>query len=130
MTFAWRNRIVMKNIHRKILRRFVYVTDQIHWGMREHWETDEQIPETGKISGDCDAFALACRRELRAAGYQDVRLIFCKTELGEYHVVAELDGWIFDNRQRTVMRRDDMRYDWLKISGTRAGEPWRNIKNG
>lgn len=126
----WDIYIKARQAHHAIAKRFEYVKDIIRWSMHEHWETDEQIPKTGIIRGDCDAFALAARRELRAQGIHDARLIYCLTETNQAHLVCEIKGWILCNRQSHVARRDNLNYRWIKISGTQPGEPWRLITNG
>jgi hypothetical protein len=41
---------------------------------------------------------------------------------------VEVDGWILDNRQRTVVANTLLsHYRWLRISGYAAGDPWREI---
>jgi len=56
------------------------------------------------------------------------RFVLCLTEASESHLVAEVAGWVLDNRQPDVMRRDDLPYTWLAISGFAAGDPWHVIQ--
>ncbi len=55
----------LQDIHKDIKSRFQYVPDIERWDQAEHWERYDEIPEEGPIRGDCDCFALACRRECR-----------------------------------------------------------------
>ena len=115
----------MKALHRARLTHFIYVPDQEQYQMREHWPDREQIPLSGEIlKGDCDDFAHACYWDLLDKGTES-NLIFCQTETGGYHLVCECDGWIFDNRMRTVLRIKDVPYIWHK-SG-RPNSKWYKI---
>ena len=53
----------LTSIFNNISLRFKYSSDLIEWNVRDHWENYDQIPEKGFIYGDCDCFALACRKE-------------------------------------------------------------------
>jgi len=97
-------------------RGHVYVGDRVLHQVAEHWAAG--------LIGDCEDFALWCRRELAEQGIAS-DLILCRTEAGEGHLVCSVDGYILDNRHKWVMRRDDLRYAWLS-----AGAPdgtWRRI---
>ena len=93
----------------------------------EHW----QMPPAGYngqqlLRDDCDGFCLACRVLLRQRNIAN-RLVYCEIN-GSGHLVVEVEGWILDNRQRTVVANtllDD--YHWLRISGYQAGAAWREI---
>lgn len=120
---------VLQDIHKRIKDRFVYKSDISVWGKSEHWERYDQIPEVGLIIGDCDCFALACRRECRKQGISS-RLVYCKTETGEGHLVLSADIYILDNRLDFVVKKSalDGFYTWFKISGYEKGDPWYTIK--
>ena len=51
----------------------------------------------------------------------------CFTEDGEGHLVCEAEGWILDNRQSRVRSWGELPYKWVKISGYKVGDPWREI---
>ena len=112
------------------IARFHYLSDQSAFGQAEHWaslaELKARCDKTGRIEGDCDDFAGWCVGQLRAAGLP-ARYVFCQTELGEYHCVAESDGLIFDNRQRVPMPQTLLAYTWISISGLRPGDAWHEI---
>lgn len=117
----------VEDAFRSVHERFVYQTETLRWGEVEHWETSLELPEApAKIYGDCDAHALACRRELRRRDLRN-RLVFCRTESGGFHLVCECEGWILDNRHDWVMSRNDLDYQWISISGYETGDPWRKI---
>lgn len=117
----------LTEIHRDIKRRFVYVPDITEWGVQEHWERYDEIPEEGEIRGDCDCFALACRRECRKRHIPS-RLVHVLTETLEGHLVLSVGEYILDNRQRGVVRaRDLIGYEWIRISGYNRGDPWHMI---
>ncbi len=81
------------------------------------------------IVGDCEDFALACRKLCRDANIP-TRLVICYTEEGEGHCVLESSGWILDNRYTRVMSRDKLEkqgYKWLAISGFESGDDWHRI---
>lgn len=118
---------VLTKIHNDIKSRFIFESDEKVWGVREHWESYDEIPEDGPIKGDCDCFALACRRECRKLGIPS-RLVFCMTEDGTGHLVLSVDKWIIDNRFDIVVKKEDMEgYLWIKISGYEKGDDWSDI---
>lgn len=83
-----------------------YVQDPAQYQRPEHW--------TVSLVGDCEDFALWCRKELALQGIAS-DLVYCLTEQGEGHLVLSVDGYILDNRHRWVMRRDDLDYRWISL---------------
>jgi predicted transglutaminase-like cysteine proteinase len=119
----------LKKIHRETLGRFTYVSDAVNYDMKEHWPSPRQLPNyPHRFKGDCDDFALMCRKELHKLGIRN-RLVYCIPETGGGHLVCEVEGWILDNRYNDVMRRDDMPYTWVRISGFNKGDQWHTIGN-
>lgn len=121
----------LKAIHKSVYDRFVYSSDERVWNKSEHWENYNQIPDEGYIYGDCDCFALACRKECRKQNIPS-RLVFCAVNVnGEWigHLVLESDGWILENNQTTIKPSQDIDYAWLYISGYERGDPWRYIED-
>ena len=112
----------LKTIFHRVSSHFQQWPDQ-----HEHW----QMPPAGydgrqMLRDDCDGFCLACRVLLRQWGIAN-RLVYCEID-GSGHLVVEVEGWILDNRQRTVVANTLLdHYRWLRISGYEAGEPWREI---
>ena len=48
-------------------------------------------------------------------------------ETGGGHLVTEVEGWILDNRHAWPISRDDLPYEWVRISGYEPGDPWHEI---
>lgn len=118
---------LLSEVHAETLDRFIYVGDKENYGMREHWPHPRLLPPPPTVfKGDCDDFALMCRKELRKLGIPN-RLVYCIVETGGGHLVCEVQGWILDNRCYKVARRDDLPYIWKALSGYEEGEPWRRI---
>ena len=58
------------------------------------------------------------------------RLVFCKTELGEGHLVLEVHGSILDNRMTRVVTNTYLEhkgYTFISISGYEPGDSWREL---
>lgn len=117
----------LNNLHAVCLQQFEYTADLLAFGVADHWcssdEIRSQLSAHGCLLGDCDDFASLAVMLARQQGLP-ARFVLCLTEGGESHLVAEVDGWILDNRQPDVVRRDDLPYTWLAISGFSAGDPW------
>ena len=120
----------LKEIHSKVFRKFQYEFDKDQYKEVEKWVMPmESFDGSTKIVGDCEDFALACRKLCRDAGLQ-TRLVVCYTETDEGHCVLECDGWILDNRYPKVISRDKLEergYRWIAISGFTPGEDWHKI---
>lgn len=123
----------LHHLHAAALQQFHYVSDMLAFGVEDHWispaEIQQQLAQHGRVLGDCDDFASLC---VMLARQQDMpaRFVLCITETAETHLVAEVDGWILDNRLPDLVRRDDLDYAWLAISGFAAGDPWHIIDEG
>lgn len=120
----------LQDIFYNTKKRFKYTSDKVRWNMSEHWENYDQIPDTGYIYGDCDCFALACRKECRKLDIPS-RLVFCKIKIeGKwvYHLVLECIGWVFDNNQYEIRSNQDLPYTWISMSGYERGDSWSKIK--
>lgn len=117
----------LKEIHKKVFNKFKYEFDRDQYNEEEKWVMPkDQFNGSTRIVGDCEDFALACRKLCRDADI-DTRLVVCFTEDGEGHCVLECEGWILDNRYKKVMSRDDLDYKWLAISGFNPGDDWHKI---
>lgn len=121
----------LNEIHSTVFSRFKYQTDLKQFGVEEKWVMPPNTFDgTTKIVGDCEDFALACRKLCRDRGIDNSRLVVCLTEDGEGHCVLEVNGWILDNRYKRVMSRDQLGndgYKWLAISGYNPGDDWHRI---
>jgi predicted transglutaminase-like cysteine proteinase len=117
---------VLNIIHKKTLNRFIYKTDEELWFMKEHWEAPDELPDEGPLIGDCDCFALSCRKQLRAKNIPN-RLVLCGVYQGSKmigHLVTEVQGWILDCRQTRVMANTELHYEWISMSGYHKNDPW------
>lgn len=118
-------------IHRVVTNNFTYKSDREVFGVDEYWDFPEALYDgTSPVVGDCDDFAIACRKLIRDAG-MDSRLVFCQVETGEYHLVCECHGWILDNRYPSGVIPNSHPffngYKWLRISGYEPGDPWSEV---
>jgi len=120
----------LQSVLDSVQNKFVWESDSRVWSKPDHWETIEDVAAVtdsgGKVHGDCDQHALLCRQALRAKNIPN-RLVLCLTELGECHLVCEVDGWILDNRFPRVTERDLLNYKWVAVSGFNAGDPWHEV---
>lgn len=120
-------------IHSRVYSHFTYKTDIEHYGVQEKWVMPmESFQGITSLVGDCEDFALACRKLCRDSTNPilPTRLVVCILE-GEGHCVLECMGWIMCCNQKTLMSRDQLSkegYDWVAISGYNPGDTWHMIK--
>lgn len=98
----------LQSVLDEALRGHEYVSDREQYQRSEYWVEG--------LHGDCEDFALWCRRRLREYGIA-AQLVHCITERGEHHLVCEVQGNILDNRSRWVKPRDQVDYVWIAMSG-------------
>jgi len=119
----------LKKIFKSAIKRFKYVTDQERYGQVDRWVLP--VPGfRGRIVGDCEDFALYCRKLCRAAGFK-TRLVYCNTESGEAHCVLYIKGYIMDNRHLALQTTKSLKklgYKFIAISSLEKGGPWKIIK--
>ena len=119
----------LKAIQQRTQRRFTYVPDPVKWKTPDYWigRQDGDLL-AGKWEGDCDDFALICRAECRKLAIAN-RLVLCwvPSQAG-YHLVTEVEGWLFDCRFPHLMERDLTEYVWIELSGYQPGDPWHWAK--
>ena len=124
----------LQKILNKVHHLFDYEYDLEQFG-GEYWMDGEEILAAldkgrGGFKGDCDDFALACRKLCRDADI-DSRLVFCNMRPGDRHsghLVLEVDGWILSNTHKWLISRDDLGWEWVSISGYEKGDPWHNVR--
>lgn len=117
----------LSDIFLSVKQRFSGDSDLNLYGKREYWESPDELQDSGKIVGDCDAFALACRKICRERGIKS-RLVHCITDKGMQHLVLESNGYVLDNLQNRVIRNSDLNYTWIRMSGYNSGDPWTCVK--
>lgn len=113
----------LKKIHGQIKRGFRWTSDIEAHRQMDHWQIP---PDLDDIRDDCDGFALACRYVCDQAGIKS-RLVWCKTEGGEGHLVLAVDNYILDNREwgvTTKARLERKGYKWIAFSGFNRGDDW------
>lgn len=116
----------LKQIHKRVFKGFTYKTDMEQHGEDERWSMPEDVD---RVVGDCEDFALACRSLLVEESLPS-RLVYCKTELGEGHLVVECEGWVLDNRMKKVVTQQYLTkkgYKFLAISGYNSGDKWYKL---
>lgn len=116
----------LSRIHKEVFDNFTYKTDKENYGELEYWAMPVDSVRSKGIVGDCEDFALVCRKLCREEGLK-TRLVLCLTEDNEGHLVLECEGWILDNRHRDVMNRKELPYTWIRISGYEPGDHWHDI---
>ena len=117
----------LQQIHRDVLKRFTYISDIKKWNLIDHWPSPDQLPTDAAFTGDCDDFALMCRKMCRERNIKS-RLVLCIIEdRRTFHLVCESDGYILDNRCIVVVEIKDLDYEWKYISGYEAGDDWHFV---
>lgn len=121
---------ILDQVQELVYSNFNYRTDKRQYRMEEHWVMPESDYDgTSKIVGDCEEFALACRKLLREHGIA-TRLVYC-IAWGEGHCCLESEGWILDNNFDRVMTNDELTrdhgYEFIAVSGYEPGDPWYKI---
>lgn len=120
----------LSEIHSKVFDVFEYTTDREHYGLEEKWSVPPEYSADMTFKGDCDDFAMMCRKLCREAGIDNSRLVVCYDETGEGHLVLEVEGYVLDNRSRDLETQDSLSrvgYEWVAISGYNPGDPWYGI---
>ena len=119
-------------VHRRLLRQFVWTPDKEQFGQAEYWTSlKSAVDAGGTVHGDCDDFAITAAEMLveRGADRSSVSIATCMTPSGA-HMVCLLDGWMRDTRQRHVLDWQDVDYTWLSVM--RLDEPgdWKTVDAG
>lgn len=134
---------VLSDLHRQILEKFNYMTDQDKHGMIERWEDSSTLKNIGragvsKFTGDCEEFSLVSMDKARALGF-NVRMVVCRVETGEGHAICEVaskdyvQAYYFDNRQlKLVVASELKQYRFVAVSpwNPEPGDdrPWLKVK--
>lgn len=137
MTDYYNIQDLIVSIFERVSRNFTYQTDMETNGLREHWQMPpDDYDGSQPIIGDCEDFALACRKLCHDRKVAN-KLLVCLTETGEHHCVLvarvrkDLD-FILDCRYNRVRLRSELEqigYKFIKISGFRGSSDWTTIGN-
>lgn len=122
---------ILDDVHWELKNRFIYVSDLEEHQVNDFWQLPSEMRTThGRVVGDCEEFALSVRAMLLERGIHS-RLVLANTKPHKkkpsFHMVAEVDGWILDNRQSKVVSREDVNYRFLAISDYDLYQPWRVV---
>ena len=123
---------VYENVFYRVKNLFIWTSDkESHPTYFDHWASHADAVERGDVfRDDCDGFAMTCADLLAREGIDKslIRLAMCRTETGEGHLVCIVDGYLLDNRQRTIWNWNEVPYTWE--SSMRMDEPgvWRSMR--
>ncbi len=126
-----RGLVCFNEVFKGVKGNFTSATDMDTFGKADYWATPSELDKLAidkKYHGDCDDFAILIRDKLDKLGIEN-RLVLCVTETGEFHLVTESGGYIFDVRQEEVLMKQELNYTWISISGFKVGETWHEIIN-
>ena len=121
-------KIELQKILDEVNKKFIYESDENIDGEIDTWIT---ASAESAWRGDCEDFALLCRKLLRDKGNANGMLLTCWTETGAYHCVLYIEGWILDYRYAWVMSNTDLQstgYVWHKL-GLPNGK-WYYVESG
>lgn len=111
--------LILRNIERpveekldaanKFFNEVQYVSDLVHWGKRDYWQTP--LETLIEFKGDCEDIAIAKYAALTAMGVPDEKLAIVYTRMnGKPHIFLvyfqskNADPVILDNTNNTVMK--------------------------
>ena len=118
----------LEQVNSEINSGTAYRTDMDLYGRSEFWETAHG-------EGDCEDYAIAKRKRLRALGWPSsaLRLATCKDETGGGHAVLTVDTdrgtLVLDNRFPNIERWEDLTvhgYNWDRRQAA-SGQDWVKI---
>lgn len=118
---------ICDEVQKELFGNFTYVTDKEQFGVAEYWNVPEDLRE---FCGDCDDYALACRKALAEKGVTETRLIICQCETGEWHLVCGVGQYILDNRYKNVQTAYELKrigYKFYAVSGYKRGDEWKKV---
>ena len=136
---------VLSDLHRQIMEKFTYMTDQEKYGMVEQWGDSSTLKNIGRsgvtrFTGDCEEFALVSVAKAQELGY-NARLVVCYVETGEGHAICEVaskdfsEAYFFDNRQHKVVVAAELiskKYRFVAVSPWNPqpsdDRPWLKVK--
>lgn len=101
-----------KDIFYEVRNSFVWTADEeteIEWldgtiKIADQWKYMEP-DQNGVYRGDCEDFCLTIDKIIKERlniPLSERKLTYCVTETGEGHMILEVQGQVFDNRQRKL----------------------------
>lgn len=110
---------------------FIYLPDAEQFPEKwDDWRSYANQVELGQVFKDgCDGFAMTCAELLirRLIPSELVRIVTCKTETNEGHLVCIVDGYLLDNRQRNIWPWNQVPYTWQSSMEMDKPGIWRSI---
>lgn len=138
----------MKNKLQKIFyavrKKFIWTADDSHElnfngqtiTLKDHWALMEP-DKHGILRGDCEDFSLYCSKIIKQEldiPHSRRRLTYCKTEIGDGHMIlcvtVDDKDYVFDYRQRrltTLRRLKRSGYSDFAQSAGSIDQPWERI---
>jgi predicted transglutaminase-like cysteine proteinase len=113
-------------VFNRIKDGFTYVSDEEQYGTKEDWRFPESYDN---LTGDCDDFAIACRKLLKEKGHE-CRLVFCRTEGGGGHLICVIGKMALDNRMKFPVEIKYLQhkgYELISASGLNPEDDWHTI---
>lgn len=118
----------MERVNHHINATVTYTTDDENYGKPEYWAEADK-------TGDCEDYALAKRRDLRALGWpQDaLDIAVCRVETGGMHAVliarTSAGDYVLDNRREALWLWNECGYRFIQITVGGSLLHWQTIPN-
>lgn len=121
----------LRNIHRRVMARFIYKTDLEQFGIPEHWEGDDtlfaKVRDKVTIKGDCEEASRAFMILAIEAGLQ-ARLVVGWDEDGAGHCWCEVTDPMREQAVYLDNRREKLvGFDSIVTYIPHSASPWNPI---
>ena len=121
----------LKEVRKLVKSNFTYEFTEKQYAQEANFVLPEaDYDGTQAITGDCEDFALHCRKLLNDRGVKS-RLMQCTVD-GKEHVVLEASGIVIDSIQGVPSAHTTLaekkKYIFTKVSGYEPGAPWHLLK--
>lgn len=124
---------IIQKIFDQVRSLFIYMPDADQFpGKYDDWKSYAESVEQGHIFiDDCDGFALTCAELLVKNGiaFDAVKIAICETETGDTHLVCIADGYLLDNRQRTIWPWNQVPYRWISSMNLKYPGQWERFSD-
>lgn len=128
----WRELVLINRVINRAIRP---ASDQVQYGVVEHWETPilEAVQGAAAPRGDCEDYALEKRARLLAAGWseQAVALAIARLPSGLHTVLivqTDLGDFILDNLHATPQPVAGLDYVWVSRQAGPALTHWAEVR--